>query len=77
MTIDCMYQEIEIGDWIAFNPPNSHGLHLGKVTKLMPKSVTCKYGKELRETCNRHSSDIFVVTDQVKIAKLDNPEMFI
>lgn len=77
MTTDCMHQPIEVGDWIAFNPPYVKGLSIGKVTKLTPKGVSCKYGKDLRLECNRHSTDVFVVTDQRRIAKERNPELFI
>lgn len=77
MTTDCMHQEIQIGDWIAFNPPRYKGLLIGKVTRLTPKGVSCKYGKDLRQECNRHSSDVIVVTDQIRIAKDKNPELFI
>lgn len=77
MTTDCMHQTIEIGDWIAFNPPYVKGLSIGRVTKLTPKGVTCSYGKDLKQTCNRHSYDVFIVTDQRRIAKEKNPELFI
>lgn len=77
MTTDCMHQEIKLGDWVAFNPPVYKGLSIGKVTRLTPKGVSCKYGKDLKSECNRHSADVLVVTDQVRIAKIANAEMFI
>ena len=77
MTIDCMHQEIQIGDWVAFNPPTYKGLEIGKVTKLTPKGCTCIYGKNLTSQCNRNSNDVLKVTEQIRIAKETNPELFI
>lgn len=77
MIRDCLHQDILIDDWVAFNPPVYKGMCIGKVIKLTPKGVSVKYGKDLNEVCNRHSSDVIKITQQRKFAMNLNPELFI
>ena len=79
MIKDILHQEIQVGDIVAFNPPTYKGLVYGCVIRLSPKGATMKYldwvGNKLE--CNRNAKDIIKITEQMKIAKDVNPELFI
>lgn len=80
MTVDCLHQELKIGDYVVFNPPYVKGLEYGKITKLTPKGVTVKYGtgeKFKPSECNRRSAEVVRITEQMIVAKNENPEQFI
>lgn len=78
MIKDILHQEIQVGDIVAFNPPVYKGLVYGYVIRLTPKGATMKYfERNIQKECNRSASEIIKITDQMKIAKDVNPELFI
>lgn len=71
MALDSLKREIEVGDYVAYNPPYMKGLRIGKVVKFTPKMVTIDkdMNPEGHDTCNWYSSEVLVVTEQIAIAK--------
>jgi hypothetical protein len=72
---DLLKQDIVPGAYVAFCPPDSKELMIGKVIRLSALGATMEYGKGA--TCNRPKLRIVVVTEQVEIAKDKYPEEYI
>lgn len=76
---DFLHQEIKVGDLVAYNPPTYKDMVIGKVKRLTPKGVTCTH-KDWRNNdvdCNRPIDRVIRVTQQVALAKMENPEYYI
>lgn len=67
MSKDIIGQDIVVGNYVAFNPPNHKGLTTGKVTKLTPKGVTVEYITRYNHEskCNRFYNDVIKVDEQI------------
>jgi len=75
MTKDIMHQNIEIGDRIVYNPPDTAGVRIGTVMKCMPKSVYVNDSTGIPK--RRNASQIVKINEQENIAKESNPEEFL
>lgn len=81
---DALKQVIRIGDKVTFNPPHVKGLSIGNVLKMNPKTVTIRYydwfsvnGKRVEQSCTRRTAEIVRITEQMQIAKDENPEEYL
>lgn len=76
---DFLHQEIKVGDFVAYNPPEYKDIVIGMVKRLTAKGVTCVHRDRLNnETkCNRPIERVIRVTEQVALAKEQNAEYYI
>ena len=68
---DIFGQELEVGNVVAFNPPNYKGLVTGQILKFSPKMVSVEYKwcGELRVT-SVYPNDLSRASDEIAIMYL-------
>lgn len=74
-TRDLIHQVLELGDTVVFQIPRYRGIYIGTVSKLYPKSVDIKHGKQISEKV--HTVNVVKINEQYQTAKDLNPEYFI
>lgn len=81
---DALKQVLHVNDDVVFIRPYTKKLGVGTVIKVSSKTVMIKYSLDLtpdRETkeilCRRDAGHVVRVTQQVQIAKEENPEEYI
>ena len=82
---DALKQVLHVNDDVAFVQPYWKTVRVGTVIKVSKHSVTVKYlsdplrpvGETIELTCRRDAGNVVRVTQQVQIAKDENPEEYI
>lgn len=82
---DALKQVLHVNDDVAFVQPYSKTLKVGTIVKVSPNSVKVKYlsdplrpvGETIELTCRRDAGNVVRITQQVQIAKDENPEEYI
>lgn len=76
---DRLKQDVEIGDMVVFNPPNSSDLCIGEIVRITPKGIRVKYKNH--QTRNRYQEcvryDFLKINEQYEHAKMTYPEEFL
>ncbi len=82
---DMIGQNITVGSWVAFNPPYTQGVMIGKVLSYTAKTVQLEYqvgangligNGDMREI-TRRSATVVNITGQISGHKENYPEMYL
>lgn len=82
---DLIKQVIQVNDDVVFVHPYTRSIKVGTVVKVSAASVMIKYavdlitsdGKTKELFCRRSADNVVRITQQVQIAKEENPEEYI
>jgi hypothetical protein len=82
---DALKQVLHVNDDVVFVQPYSKALRVGTVVKVSASSVKVKYLVDsltssrtpVEMMCRRHVENVVRITQQVQIAKEENPEEYI
>lgn len=82
---DALKQVLHVNDDVVFSNTNNSRINIGTVVSVSKRTVMIKYfygspgtsGTLVELLCRRHADHVVRITQQVQIAKEENPEEYI